>query len=147
MVCSRNPSMLHFFSALQTSKTKLERTSSPCSVWTTSGWNWTPNWRPSAERIAAKGELSLVAMGIRSWGSFVAESPWLIQQVMLPSSMPLKMLERSVILRLDLPYSRLDARFTSPPCAWTQQLVPIADPQDWDGPREDRLVGVRRPMP
>ena len=120
MVSSRKPSMLHFFSAWQTPLTKLERISAPCSVCTTSGWNWTPNWEPSAERIAAYGELSLVAIAESPRGSLVAESPWLIQHVMLPPSIPLKMLVWSVILTFDFPYSRLGTRLTSPPCAWTR---------------------------
>ena len=82
---------------------------------------------------------------MRSRGSLVAESPWLIQQVMLSLVDPAEdapavgdLEARLAVLPpgrpLDLAAVRLD-----------EQLVAVADAEDGDGPREDRLVGVRRP--
>ena len=119
-VSSRKFDMRPPFLAPQTLKTKLERIASPLSVWATSGWNWTPNCRPSADWTAANGELSLTAehghaLPGASWRSRCGSS----STRSCPGRSRRRGPDLSSILRLDLPYSRREALCTSPPCAWT----------------------------
>ena len=83
-------------------------------------------------------------MDARSPGSLVAESPWLIQQVMLVAVDPAEdaraVGDPEVRLAVFPPRGPLDLASVR----LDDELVAVADAEDGDGAREDLLVGVGR---
>jgi hypothetical protein len=58
---------------------KFPRIHEPCSVWPTSGWNWTPQNLPLLCATAACAVEPVRAIALNSPGAFSTRSPWLIQ--------------------------------------------------------------------
>ena len=107
----------------QTPRQKLRRIAAPCSVCTTSGWNWMP-WNPRAGMaIAACSVLSVSATRTAPGGSSATLSPWLIQT--LSGDFTSAKSGFSATTRSSArPYSRALPRTTLPPSACTAICMP-----------------------
>jgi hypothetical protein len=104
---------------------KFLRMSWPKRVWTTSGWNWTPQKPRSGSSKAATGVDSVEATTRAPGGGSLTESRWLIQttcSAVVPSSRPPSV--ATVARRSVLPYSAAPVRATVPPSSWAISCMP-----------------------
>ena len=122
-VCSMKLAGVHVGEAPAMPTTKLRRTSRPCGVWTTSGWNWIPYRFRSGAASPANGDESVWAVERKPSGRRVIESPWLIQTGW-SRSRPVNRPSSSVIVTVAGPYSRLAVATTSPPSSLAISWAP-----------------------
>jgi hypothetical protein len=111
--------------ALQMRKRKFLRSSEPCWVWWTSGWNWTAQMLRVGVGDAGDGVGGLGGE-VEAFGEgFGFESPWDIQAVMVAGGSAKSGLGvGSKRLTSAWPYSRLSAGLTLPPRWWTMYWSP-----------------------
>ncbi len=120
---STKPAMVQLPAQPHMPSAKLRSSWSPPSVWTTSGWNWTPTSGRVRWATAAKGELAEVAITSKPGGSRSTRSPWLIQTWRsLPQ--PARSGCSCSTCRSARPYSRSSAFSTSPPSWWAISCWP-----------------------